>query len=451
MRPSQLLQTIVRRLQDRPERGLVLHGVMQMVLTVAAMAVLMGLGSEIWDRAWSMACIGAVGFALSWLGSWALVQALRDVRTRAVEQQLDVATALEAVSLQAVVDQPDHLHSELQAAIDRLSRDHAKLHRVLQQERRQAGFSRDLVAALDIADSAEEVYETARRAAMLTLPDSDVHLIVANGGEVEWQVELGDRGCDCPRANACPALRKGRLMRFEPKTGLARCPNLTDSDTQAICAPVSIAGKAAAVTQVVWRGSMKDDRCETVNLLAHALGARLGVVRTLEEREQQASTDPLTGLANRRAMNSLLEVLEHQETPYAVVACDLDKFKLLNDTWGHDVGDQCLKLFARVLTELCRNTDLACRPGGEEFTLVLPNSNAENAERVAERVRARLANVSRAAGRPFTVSMGVAARPEDAEGPEELLSQADQAMYAAKQAGRDRVVRWGQAPLREVA
>ena len=106
------------------------------------------------------------------------------------------------------------------------------------------------------------------------------------------------------------------------------------------------------------------------------------------ERELAAGTDSLTELANRRAMDEHLRRLDGAEVPYTVIVADLDHFKQINDTHGHDVGDRCLQLFADILKEACRDTDIACRPGGEEFSLILSGAGTDAGMAVASRIRA---------------------------------------------------------------
>lgn len=376
-----------------------------------------------------------------WTFWWLTVRGLRQNRAASERSDMQLVAALDAIRMRAVVEMSGEWSPDLQDAVHRLDREYRKLDRTISDERRQSSFVRDLADALDIADTESEVLRTADRAARIQMPLSDFQMYVADSENrgLASVVDEGVQACACPRASACPALRKGRTLQFRPGTGLARCPQLLEDKSHAICSPISAAGQTIAVAQVSWRGERRPELEESVNALAYALGARLGVVRTLEEREMQASTDPLTGLANRRAMNQTLAMLADQGGRYAVIACDLDHFKQLNDSYGHDEGDRCLKLFAGVLNEVCRATDLPCRPGGEEFTVVLPEATTENAVRVAERIRSRLAHASRAAGRAFTVSIGVAAAPEHGVAYEEILSLADQALYKAKDAGRDRV------------
>jgi two-component system cell cycle response regulator len=172
---------------------------------------------------------------------------------------------------------------------------------------------------------------------------------------------------------------------------------------------------------------------------------RASVTQTIE----MAVTDPLTGLHNRRYLDSHLETLFDRalarRRPLSLMITDIDRFKSINDSWGHDGGDQVLKEFAARLRRNVRGIDLACRFGGEEFVVVMPDTDGQIAERVAERIRAEIA------GRPFpvgrdgksievTVSVGVAAMLPAHDRVADLLKRADTALYEAKSAGRNRVV-----------
>jgi diguanylate cyclase (GGDEF)-like protein len=155
-----------------------------------------------------------------------------------------------------------------------------------------------------------------------------------------------------------------------------------------------------------------------------------------------ATTDPLTCLANRRALiariDEELERARRYGTPVAMAMIDLDNFKQVNDTYGHDVGDQVLRRTADTLTANVRSVDLAARYGGEEFTVLFPHLSLEQAVRAMERFRARLSGDD--AKPRVTVSIGVAAAPPAEADLDVLLSLADQALYSAKLAGKDRVV-----------
>lgn len=170
---------------------------------------------------------------------------------------------------------------------------------------------------------------------------------------------------------------------------------------------------------------------------------------SLEQAEQRSKTDMLTGLANRHALDEFLATAQgHAATtgePLSVLLIDVDDFKAFNDRYGHQVGDQVLKLMAAVLHEHVGETDLAARYGGEELIAVLPAMNLRACRALAERIRDVVAERRirrRSTGEeisPITISVGVAEfRPGEAA--ESLIERCDRALYAAKRAGRNRVM-----------
>ncbi|MFT3755431.1 MAG: diguanylate cyclase [Pseudoxanthomonas sp.] len=160
-----------------------------------------------------------------------------------------------------------------------------------------------------------------------------------------------------------------------------------------------------------------------------------------------ADRDPLTGLFNRRRFNQdLQDALDNQRRQgggLALVMIDIDHFKRINDEHGHPAGDRVLKLLADVLTSSVRSSDLICRYGGEEFLLALPDTTPRQAAKLAERLRAQLesmhVNIETCELR-VTLSMGIAGFPVDGDTRAMLLQAADNALYAAKQGGRNRVM-----------
>jgi diguanylate cyclase (GGDEF)-like protein/PAS domain S-box-containing protein len=162
---------------------------------------------------------------------------------------------------------------------------------------------------------------------------------------------------------------------------------------------------------------------------------------------QQAIHDPLTGMYNRRYMEEALERellrAKRNDTPVSVVMCDLDHFKDINDTYGHQAGDKVLKTFGSLVKRRCRATDIGCRYGGEEFLLVFPNMPSNIAYEWAEHMRVTLAETPISEGKNnlvVTASFGVAVYPTNGVTRHQLVSAADSAQYAAKAAGRNRVV-----------
>ena len=162
----------------------------------------------------------------------------------------------------------------------------------------------------------------------------------------------------------------------------------------------------------------------------------------------QAVRDPLTGLYNRRYMQEFLErelqSARRRHRPVAVMMLDLDHFKRYNDAFGHAAGDRTLAAVGEILLHSIRADDIACRYGGEEFALILPECSVQQAVARAESIRMRIAGIYFQPGeRPessMTISVGVAAFDETTDRVGMLLKLADDALYEAKRAGRNRVV-----------
>ncbi|MFK0094514.1 diguanylate cyclase [Pseudomonas sp. NPDC090592] len=165
----------------------------------------------------------------------------------------------------------------------------------------------------------------------------------------------------------------------------------------------------------------------------------------LQERigrlNRDAQTDPLTGLGNRRSMELSLSLLEAERRAFAAIALDIDHFKRVNDNHGHDVGDQVLRKLAELMRRCCREGDLLCRTGGEEFLMLLPGASLEAAAAVAERLRVTVQDTPVEPVGGVTISLGVARWDGEAGGePAQVLGEADRALYRAKQEGRNRLV-----------
>jgi diguanylate cyclase (GGDEF)-like protein len=166
--------------------------------------------------------------------------------------------------------------------------------------------------------------------------------------------------------------------------------------------------------------------------------------RRLDQSRREAATDVLTGLPNRRAIeNSVTRMVAHARrtvSPLAAVMVDLDDFKAINDTWGHDQGDAVLAEAGDVLTATLRGSDFVGRSGGEEFLVLLPDTGGDTAVLVAEKLRAAIATIQLPRVRqPISASLGVAVYPDMAGDSDALLRLADSALYAAKNNGRNRV------------
>jgi two-component system cell cycle response regulator len=189
------------------------------------------------------------------------------------------------------------------------------------------------------------------------------------------------------------------------------------------------------------------DRVRQLEVLALQAAETIQRARLFDATERMATTDGLTGLLNHRTFQVRLD--EHLLTAQrygrrlSLILCDIDHFKSVNDTYGHPVGDQVLRGVSRILAKEARTTDLVARYGGEEFAVVMPETDTAGGLVIAERIRARIAQlVTETAQGPLrvTMSLGLATSPEDGQMKSELIERADACLYHAKRHGRNQSV-----------
>jgi diguanylate cyclase (GGDEF)-like protein len=195
------------------------------------------------------------------------------------------------------------------------------------------------------------------------------------------------------------------------------------------------------------RGAFDAAASRVLGVLANQAAAALSTIQMKDRIRDMAMRDGLTGLYNRRAFDEQLRHAlgreDRQKGRLSLVLLDIDHFKKLNDTFGHPAGDAVLRHTAHVVEHHLRRADEAARFGGEEFALILPHTEEVGAVRLAERVQGAVEKaqlVFEGARLSVTVSLGVAVWPSDGQDEEALIAAADRALYAAKQAGRNRVV-----------
>ena len=196
----------------------------------------------------------------------------------------------------------------------------------------------------------------------------------------------------------------------------------------------------------VWGKSVTRADLPVMSIFAKQIGISLERARLFQEVQSLAITDPLTGLHNRRSLFELGRIefsrAHRMNRPFCCMMLDLDNFKQINDNYGHPVGDQVLQEFAQRCKHSVREIDLVGRYGGEEFVILLPETDSETAMQVAERLRASIEETPmKVSNRELniTVSIGVSRKDENTLDLETLIARADQAMYIAKHKGRNRV------------
>lgn len=317
----------------------------------------------------------------------------------------------------------------------------------LQSEQDRDAFSRQLSEVLEMADTEADTYDVVARAMSSVSPDMPMELLVSDSSRAHLEratvhPAAGGACCTVESPYGCMAVRRGNPIVFESSDTLNACSKLHGRSTgavSAVCVPLTFMGRSLGVLHATSSlAAVPAPRIVSqLTTLGILTGNRIGTVRAFERTQVQANTDMLTGLLNRRSV----EARVRRFTPgsgFAVVLADLDHFKKLNDTHGHDAGDRALKAFAEVMRRSLRETDLAARWGGEEFMAVLEGHTALSAFEVAERIRMNLAASCQIDGAAFSASFGVADSTMGSSF-DQLVRVADDALYQSKESGRNRV------------
>ncbi len=378
-----------------------------------------------------------------------------------------VAASLIAFTFRLALTQ-FHQHQEIaqrKTAQLRLTASHQEIARLLADTRRQTDEITqisELGSLLHACTSREEVFRLVPERLRRLFPGASgcIALRSQSGNRVESVAKWGICNSDqIFSPDQCWALRRGRVHVHPGGRSDPRCSHLL-GEGPSVCIPLIENGLATGTL------SIQDDdpphpvpdpeldaqafarRRQLASTVAEHIALAMANLALRESLRSQAVRDPLTGLYNRRYMQEFLDRELHsarrKHRPLAVLMLDLDHFKRYNDNFGHSLGDKALAAVGEALLRSVRAEDIACRYGGEEFTLVLPECSLEQATVRANQIRQRLKeyqalNAGQFADR-ITVSIGVAAFDETTDRVDLLLNFADEALYEAKRAGRDRVV-----------
>jgi diguanylate cyclase (GGDEF)-like protein len=325
--------------------------------------------------------------------------------------------------------------------------------RSAQRERRRIRSQRELRELLQVSESETESRLLLVRHIERTVSGSAAAVFNRNNSDDRLEPVMGDRYQDTAlrglefeqlKPRSCMAVRLSRpYERASGDDPLMQCEVCGKIAADLACEPLLVGGQVIGSVLVARdralgvreRDRVRDSVAQAAPILANQ--------RNLALAELRAASDALTGLPNRRAADETLKRMTAHAgrslSPLSAVLLDLDHFKQVNDVHGHEQGDKALAGVAQILGSMLRASDFAARYGGEEFLVLLPDTDRATAADVAEKLRAAIAGAEVSNIGSLTASFGVAALPDDAGEPEQLIRKADRALYTAKAAGRDRV------------
>ncbi len=333
----------------------------------------------------------------------------------------------------------------------------AELETMMQRARlqhAQLALATDMNGLLPAAHDVQETAGIVARYMPQVFPNSTGALYFEEAASGQFVLQAhwgsGDQFSTAFDAADCWALRRCQEHRVDGAHDPLRCRHLNAGIVASVCIPLVALGEVVGVLELAWSERSAEPDDALLRTIAEQVGLAISNLHLRDELRKQAFYDPLTGLYNRRSLDDHLRRRASEwarnQRGYGIVMIDVDHFKAVNDRFGHDAGDQVLREVAALLRRVLRNHDIAFRHGGEEFLLVVESDGAEGVMQCAERVRQEIETL-RMAGNgqilpALTVSIGVACCPDDGENPAVLRGHADQALYAAKAAGRNRVLRY---------
>jgi diguanylate cyclase (GGDEF)-like protein len=378
------------------------------------------------------------------------VQLYSDEARRIIADQRTTSTFLALIGLAAGVGVVGFLFRPMAQKIHQETSHLAEAERLHRENNERQTFRNDLTRALEVTDDQQEVLATVARALANVIPDNRAELLLADSSAAHLrraQVHpvLGAARCPVDSPMSCAALRSTQRMVYESSRMLNVCPKLPEhaqAPCSAVCVPVAFNGQAMGVLHAIGPDNqpLSQTEIERLTVLATETGARLGQLQVVQMTELQATTDGLTGLLNRRSLEAKARAMLIEKRQFSVAMGDLDNFKDLNDTFGHEAGDRALRIFARSLQRHLRPDDIAARFGGEEFVVLLPSTNITEAMRALERLQTKLADdISRTGGAGYTVSWGLT-DSNSGTTIDEMIAVADAALYSAKRAGKNCIV-----------
>ncbi|WP_211826955.1 sensor domain-containing diguanylate cyclase [Kistimonas asteriae] len=308
-----------------------------------------------------------------------------------------------------------------------------------------------LMSACTTMDSAAKVVHPVAAKLLPGCNAGAISLIKSSRNRLDMLTTWGEewQGSDRFEPSECWALLKGHAHCSDDDGLEIRCNHSHDGHDVQICIPLVAQGETLGILHLSYPDK---EHLEASHAMAESMAEQIGLalanMRLREDLRQQAIRDPMTGLFNRRHMMDFLEQqvyqTENQHKPLSLMMIDLDHFKRFNDTFGHDAGDYVLKQVAIELRQAAGKNDLVCRYGGEEICIICPGRDLDATRELALELVHRIAGQGmqfngQALGN-ITLSVGVTTRRDNETSIEKMLKEADDALYEAKDGGRNRAV-----------
>ncbi|PPS42708.1 hypothetical protein B1A85_13390 [Chroococcidiopsis sp. TS-821] len=327
--------------------------------------------------------------------------------------------------------------------------------RELEERNREITLLGEMSEILQACETVEEAYKTLPSLVQPLFPNlsGGIFLISASRNIVEAVATWGSISSSHVlfKSDDCWALRRGRLHYVENTHAGLVCQHLdgTSATVEYLCVPMMAQGEALGLLHLSCSElGLTQGKKQLAITVAEHIGWAIANLKLREKLQNHSIRDALTNLFNRRYMEESLERelfrCDRKQQPLGIVMIDVDHFKRFNDTFGHEAGDIVLREIGLFLQKNIRKSDIACRYGGEELVLILPESSLDVAQQRAEQIREgvkhlRIQHRQQLLG-TVTLSLGIACFPQHGSTPEALIQAADAALYRAKATGRDRAV-----------
>ncbi|HVO38040.1 MAG TPA: diguanylate cyclase [Spirochaetia bacterium] len=341
-------------------------------------------------------------------------------------------------------------HEELEKALAQSQSTLAGQVERLRLRNREVQLLNEVGDQLQACISTDEAYPIIRQHLPMLLAGASGALYIHDPDKNLFS-SMAEWGDDPPATGAfvaedCWALRRGKIYAVSEASAALPCRHSSaDLRDGSLCVPIAASGRTIGLFHAV--GCAEEAHPFAVSVAEH-IGLALSNLMLRSDLRQLSIRDPLTGLFNRRYMEEALEIeirrAERKEHSIGIIMLDIDHFKSFNDRFGHAAGDELLQALGALIRTSMRASDIACRYGGEEFVLILPEASEAAARQRAEELRQRthrmeVKHLDTVLG-PVSISLGVGLYPDHGRSRDLLLGAADSALYQAKEGGRDRVV-----------